>query len=293
MISVLTLTHDRDEHLVRQQRALVAAPRRSREDLERVVVFMDQADEPTALHEPAGPDRAPGPDRAVLAAGGPTTLHLDTAGLPLGAARNMAAAHARGSVLVFLDVDCIPDPGAVDALARTARATGGLVMADPHYLPPGWDGQGDPALASVPHPSRTNLGTGASPRYEMFWSLAFACTREVFTRLGGFDDAYVGYGAEDTDLAFTARRAGVPFVLDPARVHHQAHAVHRPPLQHLASIVTNARVFRAKWGTWPMEGWLRAFAEAGYVDWSADGLEVLRMPTADEVAAARIADARF
>ena len=47
------------------------------------------------------------------------------------------------------------------------------------------------------------------PRVERFWSLAFAVTPATHERIGGFDEGYAGYGAEDTDYAFRARAAGV------------------------------------------------------------------------------------
>ncbi|WP_409241961.1 glycosyltransferase family 2 protein, partial [Caballeronia sp. INML3] len=40
----------------------------------------------------------------------------------------------------------------------------------------------------------------------MFWSLNFACHLNTFEQIGGFDDAYTGYGGEDTDFAFRAKR---------------------------------------------------------------------------------------
>ena len=54
-----------------------------------------------------------------------------------------------------------------------------------------------------------------------FWSLCFAITRQQFEALGGFDTAYVGYGAEDTDFAFRASACGTPFYLTGELVYHQ------------------------------------------------------------------------
>ena len=76
----------------------------------------------------------------------------------------------------------------------------------------------------------------------------------------------MGYGGEDTDLGFTARQKGIDIWSIPgATAYHQHHETHDPPVQHLADIVANARCFRAKWGVWPMRGWLRAFADDGLI----------------------------
>src|SRR5690606_12354147 len=231
-----TISHERDLHLGRQLAALA-----SLEDhgLESIVVLMDQPVVPASC------------DRPWV-----RVVHVDGRPLPLGEARNAGARAARGETVVFLDVDVIPEAGAVEQLVAEAEH-GGVVMADPWYLPPSWDGRELPGGA-LPHPSRADLAVGRTDRYEMFWSLGFACRREVFDSVGGFDDSYAGYVAEDTDFAFTLRAAQVPLAFSSARVFHQAHAVIRPPLHHLDSIVVNARRFREKFGTWPMEGWLRA-----------------------------------
>ena len=115
-------------------------------------------------------------------------------------------------------------------------------------------------------------------RVELFWSLAFAVAPATHARVGGFDPGYVGYGAEDTDYAFRARAAGVPLAwVGDAWAHHQHHPVSSPPVEHLSDIARNARRFRARWGTWPMRGWLTAFADTGLIRWHEQGtsLEVV------------------
>jgi GT2 family glycosyltransferase len=164
---------------------------------------------------------------------------------------------------------------------------------DPEATVGGWS-EADLAARSREHPARPHP-SGPEPvatdRYELFWSLSFAIRRTAYReRLGGFDEALDGYGGEDTDLAFTARARGIPLWWVPTAVaYHQHHATYAPPLPHLRSIVANAIRFRGKWGGWPMDGWLRAFAAQGLVRWDPDGdeLTVLREPTAAEIEAAR------
>jgi N-acetylglucosaminyl-diphospho-decaprenol L-rhamnosyltransferase len=58
---------------------------------------------------------------------------------------------------------------------------------------------------------------------------------------------------------------------------HQDHDSSTPPREHLREIVPNAHRFRARWGRWPMKGWLRAFADEGLVRWepAGDRLEIV------------------
>ena len=287
-VAVLVITGNRDAHLAR---VLQGLERQTRRPDEVVVVFMDQ------------------PDGRVQETDLPVTVgHVAADGhLPLAAARNRAAALASAEILVFLDVDCLPADDAVERLAAdVAVHPHAMVMGTPRYLLPDWRERTslaeaalpeDTALhaASVPHEARTDLLAGDSADWHMVWTLVLAMRRSVLQAIGGLDEGYVGYGAEDTDLAFRARDAGMGLRFHPAEVFHQHHGVHRPPLNHLEDILVNARRFRAVHGLWPMEGWLREFAAAGFVDWDEDGerLELRRRPTEQELADARVVDAAY
>lgn len=285
--SVLIISSGRDAHLAN---TVLGINRSTWLPAEIILCYMNQ------------PGAVPPASRVPL-----RVVHVETgagAPLPLGAARNAAAAAASCPTLVFLDVDCIPAPTMFDELLADLDRTGGLVMAAPRYLDADadvntWTGSGDLEVLfrdSIAHHARAALAPepGAPSRpsteYALFWSLGFAVPQEVFQRIGGFDESFSGYGGEDTDFAFTARQKGVPLAFSAAVMFHQHHGVHRPPLQHLDSIVVNARAFRRKWGNWPMTGWLEAFTEAGYVAWDRAGsdLRVLRSPGPAELAAVRV-----
>ena len=264
MISVVTIVHDRPEQLTNLIGGLLCC--RPLPD-ELVVVDMRSTPPVSALVQRLASAHLPC-----------TTVRIDDGGgrLPLARARNVGAAAARGDRLVFLDVDCIPAPDLVGSYL--AAPPGALVCAPVRYLRPGWDAPAvdlDPVhlrAASDPHPLRPAPPTDACDgRYELFWSLSFATDRGTFAALHGFDERYVGYGAEDTDFAFTARRCGVPLVwLADGCAFHQWHPSQQPPVQHLEAIVANARTFRTRWGRWPMEGWLAAFAAQGLIEWHPD-----------------------
>lgn len=209
-------------------------------------------------------------------------------GLPLAKARN-AVRQCEGEQWVFLDVDCIPGESLLSDYAVALREMPeSLHLGEVRYLPStaqmeGWT-HATLARDGVVHPLSQYRGEpGSLLPHHLFWSLNFACTREVFERVGGFDEGYLGYGAEDTDFAFSARRQGVELRTAAAQAFHQYHPTWRPPLNHFSAIVANAQRFHQRWQQWPMEGWLGEFVELGLVSWSAQSLQILRHPTDAEV----------
>ena len=101
-----------------------------------------------------------------------------------------------------------------------------------------------------------------------------------------FDTQYIGYGAEDTDFAFTARQLDIAFYLTADVVYHQQHSVYRPPLNHLDSIIINANRLYAKWQHWPMEGWLKQFSDMGLISWTTEqtvSIVILREPSVHQM----------
>ncbi len=223
------------------------------------------------------------------------------AGLPLAAARNAGRRAAGGAdTLIFLDVDCIPSADLVAGLGAAVAERDGLICCAVRYLPAGAvrDGwrEADLDRAGHLHPVRhfPESGIVPSPQPGLFWSLAFAVRAATYDRLGGFDESFSGYGAEDTDLAFRAEAMGVPTLfLGGPRAFHQHHSGYDPPLQHFRDIAANAARFHARHGIWPMDGWLDGFARLGLIgpDWRG-GITPLRDPTPEEIAAARLPDDR-
>ena len=198
-VSVLTIAHGRADHLANVIRGLA---RQAVPPLELVIAVMDDAPY-TGL-----PDTA-FPIHQLLLPGQPARL---------AAARNAAAAAALGDDLVFLDVDCIPEPGLLADYTAALRWIDGLVMGEVRYLPaganaPGWTFEAFEAVAEK-HCDRqgppTDSELSVCTDYRCFWSLNFAMRATTFRRLGGFDERYVGYGGEDTDFGRVVQTAGVP-----------------------------------------------------------------------------------
>lgn len=289
-VAVCTIVHGRHAHLRQQRQALATSERPA--DLHVVVSMQDEA-VGAVLVDTAGY----APDTAW------TDIPV-TGGLPLAAARNAAANAALerdAQVLIFLDVDCLPEPSLVGAYAAAVGHRVGPHVGQPAV----WCGATTdlprlPAGAGYPVADPSALAAMAAPRagrptpvpgqvltepdLTRFWSLSFALAPSDWQAAGGFDIGYDGYGGEDTDFAQRLGRAdGVLLWLGGATAHHQWHESQSPPLGHLVDIVRNANLFHDRWGWWPMGGWLTAFEERGLADRGPDGRwRVLQPPGADQ-----------
>jgi hypothetical protein len=215
--------------------------------------------------------------------------------LRLAEARNLAANTAKGEVLMFMDVDCLASADLVGAMQKSLATTNEIICPEVlylrHPLTMDWT-QAGIEDDSVRHPARRfpQSGLRSESNAGLLWSVAFGMRASTFRDVGGFDNEYIGYGAEDTDFAFRARARGTGILfLGGVPVYHQCHEVYHPPLQHFEDIITNARRFKAKWGVWPMESWLAEFAGRGLIKWhpQAEALTLLRLPYPEEIAAAR------
>lgn len=281
-VSVLTLVRGRQrhlDHLIAGLEAQVFPPD------ELVIAYMQ--DEPPRVQT-----QGRFPVRCVQVAGEP---------MPLAEARNRAAELADGDVLAFLDVDCIPDREFVRRAAEAhVHDEYGVFLPEVRYLPgrkAGWltsDELPDYDLLSstgVRHPSKRPLNdTSFDPitDFSELWGLAFIMSTQTWEVAGGMDEDYIGYGAEETDLGQRLKRAGARmYWLGGTICFHQHHHVHKPPLQHFDSIIRNARLYRSRWGEWCMQYWLDDFERRGLVKRSEDRLDVLRQPTASEIAETR------
>ena len=320
-VSVITTCYGRNRHLYNLLSSLAQGSVRPDE----VIIVNDDAD----------PERLAQFSLNIVQIPTTTQAPLDSAykisenetlktGFDIGRNRNSGAARATHDTLIFLDVDCIVAPTFIEQLnAKLQVHPDALLMGQPRYLTrPLTDAEGAQlqqgtlskahlSKLSVYNPYRYNFesviedGVAENDKqtpieqtqdYGAFWSLCFAISRTQFEQIGGFDTQYVGYGAEDTDFAFTARALNIDFYLTADVIYHQQHSVYRPPLNHLDSIVINANRFYDKWQHWPMAGWLTPFANMGLIDWQADQqqfISIVRQPNTAEIEAAHCPDAPY
>ncbi len=275
-VSICTLAHGRASHLAHLVKGLTHSPR---PPSELIVAVMQEA----RYELPA----TSFPVRQVLIGGSEVCL---------AEARNTAARHARGDLLVFLDVDCIPTPRLVDDYAAASAFNDGVLMGEVGYLPKGATDRGIDydrfEQLAVEHSERAGPPRGMVGRcndYRCFWSLNFAIPAKTFHDLGGFDPSYVGYGGEDTDFGRTLVTKDVPlWWARGAKAFHQYHKHHMPPVHHLDSVLANAQVFARKWGEPTMQHWLRAFRLMGLIEPSGkDSWTKLREPGEEHFALTR------
>lgn len=167
-------------------------------------------------------DNASPDGTADLVAGAAPWARLERSATNTGFAggANRGAELARGALLLFLNPDAVPEPGALDALrAGAARwdAWQGLLLRDDaelvnsaggevHYLGVAWAGGCDaPARDAGRDPRPIGFASGA----------CLAVSRARFLALGGFSAPFFMY-CEDVDLSLRVRLAGGRVGIEPA-----------------------------------------------------------------------------
>ena len=305
-ISVITTCYGRNRHLYNLLSSLAQGSVRPCE----VIIVNDDADPQQLAQYPLNIVQIATTNAVDLSGAVPSaTNKAFNTGFDIGRNRNLGVAKAHYEALVFLDVDCIVAPTFLEQIYNKLQIyPDALLMGQPRYLTrplTASEGsqlqQGDLACEvldklSVYNPYRYNFTAPTSTTnataieqtqdYGAFWSLCFAIMRDQFESIGSFDTDYVGYGAEDTDFAFSARALGIDFYLTNDVVYHQQHGVYRPPLNHLSSIIINANRFYEKWQQWPMAGWLTEFAQMSLIEWQETQVEpisIIRTPTEAEI----------
>lgn len=174
---------------------------------------------------------------AVADDGSPTEPRLDAAGrldirlvrqpdrgFRAAAARNLGAGAVEGELLLFLDADMVPEPGYLAAMVRGLTEHDLVVGRRRHADLTGWTGPQvadwltghGPAPRALPEPqwlsdgyaATDDLAAGDHRSYRYLISAVLGVRRELFDRVGGFDESFVGYGGEDWELAHRCWLAG-------------------------------------------------------------------------------------
>lgn len=141
-------------------------------------------------------------------------------GFRAAAARNLGAREGNAPLILFLDGDTVPEPGFVAAMVTAwheasadARGCGVVVTGRRRHAE--FDDAGtvirhldDPAWLLDGHARTDDLRAAGPGDWRYVISAVLGMDRALFTRLGGFDEALVGYGGEDWDLGYRAWNAG-------------------------------------------------------------------------------------
>ncbi|MGI4894648.1 MAG: glycosyltransferase [Janthinobacterium lividum] len=149
-------------------------------------------------------------------------------GFRAAAARNLGAAASSGDVLCFLDADTVPEPGYLAAVLAGLSAPLALVVgrrrhAELREVGPdalrGWlrgDGAAprefeEPGWLSAAYARTEDLRSAGDDAYRFVISAVLSVTRELFERVGGFEEAFTAYGGEDWEFAHRCWLAGAEF----------------------------------------------------------------------------------
>ena len=259
-VAVVVPVYNRVE-LLRRTLAGLAAQRGYPPHLISVVVADDGSEE----------DLAP----AVAEASARLRLYLvrqEHDGYGAGRARTLGASHTGADVLLFVDADCLPDPGLVAGhMAWHHRADNLVVVGSRQHVdstdyPPEQiaDGtidirrivKGDdpPDAAFAPEDwRRTFYRRTAQMRHgnEAFRSLLTGnCSmpRDAFLEAGGFSADFRRWGGEDTELGWRLFTAGLFFVpANRAAIYHQEQEeTHPEPEWRQEGRAANAALIKAK-----------------------------------------------
>lgn len=135
---------------------------------------------------------------------GAKVIKLPAAGGP-ARARNLGAQAATGDVLFFIDADVTIAPDTLEKVASVFRTQPGLAALIGSY---------DDAPGAVNFLSQyKNLfhhytHQQASEQASTFWGACGAVRREIFLKIGGFNEAYRYPSVEDIELGYRLKRAG-------------------------------------------------------------------------------------
>jgi glycosyltransferase involved in cell wall biosynthesis len=202
-VSVVIATHQRAARVARlldSLRAQTLPPERF-----EVIAVDDASTDPTAAVLARAQDRGGPVLRVIRRArrGGPS------------AARNDGWRAARAPLVAFIDDDCTAAPRWLEELVAKAGAAPGSIVQGATAP--------DPAEAGLLGPFSRSLWVQREGPYYQAANILYP--RDVLERLGGFDaEAFPDVG-EDTDLAWRAKRSGVPTEWAPGA--RALHAVHR------------------------------------------------------------------
>lgn len=160
----------------------------------------------------------------------PSSARLVTTGQPLGisAARNLGVRESSGDYVLFLDSDCIPQPGWLDVLIsqvqgdRVAVSAAIKIVSDHYVRLAGNVASFHEFTSALPSSKRPYLAT-----------FSLAVPRDCFEQIGWFDESLSR--GEDLDFTIRLRKAGYTLWFDSRAV-----VIHRPTRTSVLSLMRHA-----------------------------------------------------
>lgn len=192
--------------------------------------------EVVVVHDYEGEDAALLDDHPLARDGRLRPLRIEAGTGRPSVQRNMGWRAASAPLVAFVDDDCRPDEGWLEALLDAARRAPGAIVQGAT--------RGDPYEMNVlasPHARTLRV----KPPHDFAQTCNIAYPKALLERVGGFDESMPAPAGEDTDLAVRARATGAELVGAPdALVYHAIEAYLLPEAvklnlkwRHLAFVI--------------------------------------------------------
>lgn len=146
-------------------------------------------------------------------------------------ARNRGLREARGSLVMFTDADIIADPDLLRLHALSHESHAKLHPGAPRCAVVGQEIQVDTLeeYEAVRHRRRAARTLHPESRKKLSWLYFLtgnaSVPREALLEVGGFDEAFQGYGHEDLELGYRLERLGLPIRYNPQAINYHWHPV--------------------------------------------------------------------
>ncbi|TDR31010.1 galactosyltransferase-related protein [Hydromonas duriensis] len=147
---------------------------------------------------------------------------------------NLGAKLSRCEALLFLDVDCIPNPSVLSSCVYNIMFTKNNDVLVPYFG--AINIAGETKQRFVDNPSydvftgidKNHLNEDSVLLYESSMGGAFIFRREAYIRVGGMDTTFIGWGGEDNEFFYRSKRLGIPWSSMDVPLFHLHHdSTHR------------------------------------------------------------------
>ena len=184
---------------------------------------------------------------------------LNKSNMGFGVGNNLAAAHAAGDILIFLNNDTEPQEGWMGPILNTLQdpqvgIVGSKLIYPNHTIQHIGIAFKQPGEYYATHPlggvADTNPLTNIRRELSSVTGACLSIRKEVFKELGGFDPIYRRGYYEDSDLCMRARELGYRVILEPdSIVIHKCGSSFSKlgNLKDLQFFQDNEETFRGRW----------------------------------------------
>jgi len=164
-------------------------------------------------------------------------VHQSHDGYGAGRARNLGAKTAEGSVLIFVDADCMPHPDLIKRhIEWHRRATNVVVIGSRQHVDTTESDSNSILSGGIPSSlvpdekrdfreifyRRTTKLRFGDEAFRALVSSNFSVRRDLFELVGGFDETFKRWGGEDTELGWRLFESGAYIIPeDTAIIFHQ------------------------------------------------------------------------